>query len=55
MTRYKKKGRYNTFLVFHSGKVIMSGMFLETMEKDYNHFIDLMKEWEPTIKEKILL
>jgi TATA-box binding protein (TBP) (component of TFIID and TFIIIB) len=55
MNRYKKKGRYNTFLVFHSGKVIMSGMFLETMEKDYNHFIDLMKEWEPTIKEKILL
>lgn len=55
MTRYRKKGRYNTFLVFHSGKVIMSGMFLETMEKDYNHFIELMKEWEPTIKEKILL
>jgi TATA-box binding protein (TBP) (component of TFIID and TFIIIB) len=55
MTRYKKKGRYNTFLVFHSGKVIMSGMFLETMKADYNHFIQLMKEWEPTIKEKILV
>jgi hypothetical protein len=53
LTRYQKKGRYNTFLVFHSGKVIMSGMFMECMRRHYYDFMDLMREWEPEIREKI--
>ena len=47
--------RYNTFLVFHSGKVIMSGLTFEFMENIYNMFIDLMKEVQPEIEEKLFL
>ena len=47
--------RYNTFLVFHSGKVIMSGLTFEFMENIYNMFIDLMKEVQPQIEEKLFL
>jgi len=51
--RLLKKGKYNTFLVFHSGKVIMSGMFLHTMESDYYRFLDIIGDWKPMIEEKI--
>jgi len=53
LERYQKKGRYNTFLVFHSGKVIMSGMFAETMRDHYRQFRDMMRIWKEDIQEKI--
>jgi len=49
-----KKKKYNTFLVFHSGSVIMSGMMKETMEEHYNLFISIMKTWQPKIEEKLV-
>ena len=44
--RQKKieKERYNTFLVFHSGKVIMSSMCKEFAIDTYYEFIDIIKE-----------
>ena len=37
--KHSKKERYNTFLVFHSGKVIHSGMCEKYMEDSYNYFV----------------
>jgi len=53
LSRYQRKGRYNTFLVFHSGKVIMSGMFLETMKCHFGQFFTFMKEWQPLLEEVV--
>lgn len=53
MDKMQKK-KYNTFLVFHSGNIIMSGMTKETMKKDFDQFISLLKVWRPTIEEKIV-
>lgn len=50
-----KKTRYNTFLVFHSGNVIMSSMKKDFMEDYYNKFINIIKECKTEIKEKIEL
>jgi hypothetical protein len=51
------KKRRNTFLVFHSGRAIMSGMTPQYMKPIYNMFTDIMKgarkEIEETIGEKI--
>lgn len=47
----KIKKKYNTFLVFHSGQFIMSGMREETMKEDYYRFLDILKNYENTIKE----
>lgn len=47
----KIKKKYNTFLVFHSGQFIMSGMREDTMKEDYYRFIDILKNYENTIKE----
>jgi hypothetical protein len=49
----KQKKKYNTFLVFHSGNIIMSGMMRETMKRDFDIFIKLLMEWKPYIEEKI--
>jgi TATA-box binding protein (TBP) (component of TFIID and TFIIIB) len=49
----KQKKKYNTFLVFHSGNIIMSGMMRETMKQDFDIFIKLLQEWRPHIEEKI--
>jgi TATA-box binding protein (TBP) (component of TFIID and TFIIIB) len=49
----KIKKKYNTFLVFHSGNIIMSGMCNETMKNDFNIFISLLAKWKPTIEEKL--
>lgn len=51
-TFYKKK-KYNTFLVFHSGSVIMSGMMIETMRPHFNIFYSIMKSWQDKIEEKL--
>ena len=53
--RFKEtnKNRYNTFLVFHSGNVIMSSMHIDYMKDTYNKFINIIKECRPHIEEKI--
>lgn len=43
----KKKTNYNTFLVFQSGSVIMSGKTLSCMEDSYYEFFDLVKKCFP--------
>ena len=48
-----KKERYNTFLVFHSGNVIMSGMHPTYMRDIYYHFFDIMDECRDFIEEKL--
>jgi TATA-box binding protein (TBP) (component of TFIID and TFIIIB) len=48
-----KNKRYNTFLVFHSGKVIMSGLTYEFMEDMYYYFISIMKNCYEKIEERL--
>jgi hypothetical protein len=47
----KLKKKYNTFLVFHSGQFIMSGMREDTMRDDYYRFVGILKGHEDNIKE----
>jgi len=47
------KDRDNTFLVFQSGMVIMSGMVAEIMEDDYYKFIKLVIDGRQNIEEKL--
>lgn len=49
----ERKRRYNTFLIFHSGKVIMSGLKKRTMEDTYNTFTDIIKECHEEVREKL--
>lgn len=46
--------RYNTFLVFHSGMVIMSGLNDEFMRDIYYYFIDIIKDSYDKIEERLL-
>lgn len=48
-----KKNRYNTFLVFHSGKVIMSGMEASFMRDVYYEFLDIIRECYDVIEERL--
>ena len=48
-----KKQRYNTFLVFHSGKVIMSGMEETFMKDVYYEFLDIIRECFDFIEERL--
>jgi len=50
-----KAVRYITFLVFHSGKIIMSGLTREFMRDEYKNFTDILKDAEEEIKEKLLV
>ena len=50
-----KYNRYITFLVFHSGKIIMSGLTREFMRDEYKNFIDILKVAEEDVKEKLLI
>lgn len=47
----KEKTKYNTFLVFHSGQFIMSGMCEETMKDDYYRFMGIARSHEDQIRE----
>ena len=51
--KQKNKRRYNTFLVFHSGNVIMSGMIKKYMKDEYNQFIRIMKGCKEKFEEKL--
>lgn len=46
------KKKFNTFLVFHSGTIIMSGMMLETMKEHYEQFMGFITKWNDRIREK---
>lgn len=48
-----KKQRYNTFLVFHSGKIIMSGMEASFMRDVYYEFLDIIRECYHIIEERL--
>jgi len=48
-----KKQRYNTFLVFHSGKVIMSGMESTFMKDVYYEFLDIIRDCYNIIEERL--
>jgi hypothetical protein len=47
------KSRYNTFLVFHSGKVIMSSMCEEFAHDTYYEFLEIIKENYKSFEEKL--
>lgn len=49
-----KKQRYNTFLVFHSGKVIMSGMEATFMKDVYYDFLNIIRECYDVIEERLV-
>jgi len=55
VARFKEdaKKRYNTFLVFHSGNVIMSGMIPKYMRPVFNKFIDIIQNARSEIEEKL--
>lgn len=48
-----KDDRYNTFLVFHSGKVIMSGLTVEFMRDVYYYFLDIIRGAYDKIEERL--
>lgn len=48
-----EKKRYNTFLVFHSGNIIMSGMRLDLMLSHQKYFSDLLIKHRKDIEEYI--
>lgn len=48
-----KKQRYNTFLIFHSGKIIMSGMEASFMRDVYYEFLDIIRECHHIIEERL--
>lgn len=47
------KERYNTFLVFHSGKVIMSSMCEDFARETYYEFLDIIRENYKEFEEKL--
>ncbi len=47
------KERRNTFLVFHSGTAIMSGMTRQYMRKVYNEFVTILTNAKKEIEENI--
>ena len=49
----KEYDRYNTFLVFQSGKVIHSGISNEYMKKSYYDFLDIINSCYEHIEEKL--
>jgi len=48
-----QKKRRNTFLVFHSGTAIMSGMSRFYMKDSYNQFIGIIKKAKARIEEQV--
>lgn len=49
----QNKRRYTTFLLFHSGRAIESGLHEDYMKEPYNEFISIIKEARPLIEEKL--
>jgi TATA-box binding protein (TBP) (component of TFIID and TFIIIB) len=55
VTKKQRKQRYSTFLVFHSGKIIMSGMEASYMRDVYYEFLDIVAECHYSIEERLKL
>ena len=53
ISRKLKKLRYNTFLVFHSGKTIMSGMEATFMHDEYYEFLNIIRDCYDIIEERL--
>jgi TATA-box binding protein (TBP) (component of TFIID and TFIIIB) len=53
MQKKLDKERFNTFLVFHSGKVIMSSMCEEFARDTYYEFLDIIKNNYKQFEEKL--
>lgn len=51
--KIQNKKRYNTFLVFHSGNVIMSGMIKLFMKQEYDNFRKIIIDSKSYIEEKL--
>jgi TATA-box binding protein (TBP) (component of TFIID and TFIIIB) len=49
-----KKERYNTFLVFHSGKVIMSSLCEDFARDEYYNFLDIINKNRDQFEEKLI-
>ena len=49
----KNKRRYTTFLLFHSGRAIESGLHKEYMREPYEEFINIIREARHLIEEKL--
>jgi hypothetical protein len=49
------KERFNTFLVFHSGNVILSAKHYYYMKDVYDQFIQIITSCRDIIEEKVLL
>ena len=47
------KDRYTTFLVFHSGKVIVSGMTADIMRPGYEYFLKIIEKCKNEIEERL--
>lgn len=45
--------RHNTFLVFHSGKVIMSGLTADFMRNVYTYFLNIIRKAFDKIEERL--
>ena len=52
-TKKLNKKRYNTFLVFHSGKCIMSGLEATYMKDTYYEFLNIIRECFDFIEERL--
>lgn len=50
----KLKQKYNTFLIFHSGKIIFSGISSEIMKNTYYTFVDQLMSSYDIIKETLI-
>jgi len=48
-----KADRYNTFLVFHSGKLIMSGIHADFMRDTYYYFLEIIRGCFDEIEERL--
>ena len=53
--KLSKKRRYITFLVFHSGRVIISGIHHKFSKSAYNTFIDIIKKSYDNIIDKTVV
>jgi len=51
--KMKEKTKYNTFLIFHSGKIILSGISSGLMEDTYYEFVNYLLQSYSEIKETL--
>ena len=51
--KLRAKKRYNTFLVFHSGNIIMSGKMKHYMKKSFKMFMGIMKSKQNLFREQL--